>query len=160
MANASHDIALADTLVADLTEAFPGQFTAERTWCPDWGTRSELNTLQVAVQPSYQPAGELFERETGLELLETWPIDLAFAQRLTQKTRTEIDALVNLVDQVRELLQTATVDIDDGRQFVGLGFEFLARFDPGSLQCQALAGSRVYTGSFLSIVRFNFQRLA
>lgn len=149
------DIALADELVTELTERWPGQIVAERTWVPDWECRTELDTLRVAVQPGPDPSGELTERD---QIWEVWPIDIGFAQRLQQRTRQEIDDLVGLVDEVRQFLQLAAVDLADGRHFQCLGFETLARFDPTLLDRQLVGGNIVYAGTFLSVIRFPFQR--
>lgn len=150
------DIALADEIVASINAQWAGQIVAERTWLPDWKVKSELDLLAVAVQPGTEPTGELTERD---QVWEVWPIDVGFARRLTLHTRAEIDGLVSLVDEVREFLQLAEITDDDGRHFQGLGFEFLARFDPTLLDRQVVDADVVYGGAFLSLCRFPFRRL-
>lgn len=156
-ADPSPDIALADEIVAALNARHAGVFVAERTWVPDWDTTQEASSLQVAVQPSPEPSGELLERDHGL--WEVWPIDIAFAQRITAHTRDQIDGLLHLVDDCREFLQLTGIVLDDGRQFQGLGFEFLVRFDPTLLKRQKVGDAVKYAGSFLSVFRVPFQRL-
>jgi hypothetical protein len=151
------DIALADDIVAELNSRWEGTFVAERTWVPEWDTRLELDTLQVAVQPAPNPTGVRWERDAVPR--EIWPIDVGFAKRLTAKDRSEIDALLTVVDDVREFLQlnTFTLDAPDGRVFTAQGFEFLARFDPELLARKKVDDQVVYAGSFLSIIRFPFE---
>lgn len=150
------DIALADDIVAELNDRWSGTFSAERTWVPDWDARIELESLQVAVQPSPHPTGEMWDR-SGLAR-ETWPIDVGFAQRLSARDCAEIDTLLGVVDEVREFLQFAEFTLPDGRHFQGRGFEFLARFDPDLIRRQLVDGQVVYAGAFLSVVRFPFDR--
>lgn len=152
------DIALADDIVQELSARWPEHFVAERTWVPAWDCRLELDTLQVAVQPGPDPAGELVERDAD-GVWEVWPIDIGFAQRLTAKTREEIDGLITLVDEVRTFLQLQNFQLPDGRLFQSRGFEFLARFDPTLLDRQVVANNVVYAGTFLSIFRVPFYRL-
>lgn len=151
------DIALADEIVAEINSRW-ADVSAERTWLPDWGVRSDLTGLCVCVQPGITPTGELIER-TGI--WETWPIDVGFARRLQEHTREEIDALVTIVDEVREFLQLSQWIDCENRRYGAVGFEFLARFDPSLLDRQVVepAGHVKYAGSFLSMVRFDFRRL-
>jgi hypothetical protein len=150
------DIALADHIVVQLNAIANGRFYAVRTWVPDWDARTELDNLQAVVQPAPDPSGELVERD---QIWETWPIDIGFAKRLQAKDRYEIDELIAQVDEARELLQLAEYELEDGRQFVATGFEFLARFDPSQLNRQLVNGEVIYTGAFLSIVRIPFRRV-
>lgn len=151
---ATADVQLADAIVARLNELAEGRFRAERTWVPDWDSRRELQTLQVAVQPSVTPSGELVSRS---RIMETWPVDIAFAVRLQEKTRDEIDCLLQLVDEVRESLQIAEIEAGDMR-FRATGFEFVARFDPEQLQREYRESQVVYVGYFLSVLRIPFVR--
>ncbi|MGC1272794.1 MAG: hypothetical protein WBC44_03740 [Planctomycetaceae bacterium] len=148
------DIALADEIVAAINGRFDG-VTAERTWLPDWDQKIELKGLRVCVQPGTTPSAELVERE---KLWEIWPIDVGFARRLQEHTREEIDGLICLVDQVRELLQLSQWKDGEGRIYESIGYEFLARFDPTLLDRQVVDGNVTYAGSFLSLVRFDFRR--
>lgn len=151
------DVALAEDIVSELNSRFSALFEAERTWVPDWDTRVELETLQVAVQPSLQPTGERWERAD--EPREIWPIDVGFAKRLTAKDRGEIDDLLRIVDDVREFLQFQRFELPapDGRVFLGQGYQFLTRFDPELISRQLVGNQIVYAGSFLSVVRFPFE---
>ena len=156
------DIALADDIVQELNGRWPDRFVAERTWVPDWDCRVETDTLRVAVQPGPDPSGERTERGDDDDqpgIWEVWPIDIGFAQRLTAKTRAEIDGLVTLVDEVRSFLQSATFQLPDGRLFDPQGFQFLARFDPTLLDRQLVENRTVYAGEFLSMFRIPYSRL-
>ncbi|MFV0445669.1 MAG: hypothetical protein ACK5Q5_18970 [Planctomycetaceae bacterium] len=152
------DIALADDIVRELnTRWSPGTFTAERTWVPEWDSRTELESLSVAVQPTPNPTGVRWERQDAPR--ELWPIDVGFAKRLTAKNRGEIDELLTIVDEVREWLQFQQFTLTDGRTFVSQGFEFQTRFEPELIRRQFAGTDLVYAGVFLSVVRFPFERL-
>lgn len=150
------DVALADHIVLQLNGLAYGRFYAERTWVPDWDGRTELDTLQVAVQPGPDPSGEIIERDT---ISENWPIDIGFARRLDDHSREQLDELIGIVDDARSLLQLAEYEVADGRQFVATGFEFLARFDPTRLNRQLQSGKVLYSGAFLSVFRVPFVRM-
>lgn len=157
------DKALADAIVADLNALSPPiAFVAERTWIPDFDQIEELDDLTVAVQPAANPSAVIFERSS---VLETWPVDIAFARRLKDtKDRAEIDQLIETVDTVR-----LHITPDDGEPraytaggmtFRNRGWEFLARFDPRQLGRDNNGADVNYTGNFLSIIRFPFLRTA
>lgn len=146
------DIALADDIVSELkARRWRLKFDVQRTWVPEWSKQAgELDKLQCAVQPSIQPSGEVNERT---DVLETWPIDIAFAVNLQKKTRAEIDTLVRLVDDVRQFLQLQSFVLADGRHFAGMGFEFLLRFDPRTITREIVDGCEAYVGEFVSVFR-------
>jgi len=154
----SHDVALADDIVAELNaRSWSQPFVAIRTWVPRWSVRgAELAELQVAVNPWIDPTLE--QRERG-EMWSEWPIDITIAQQLTTKTRAAVDALADLVEELRRFLCPQAFDLGDGRLFVSRTCEYLARFDPSQLQRQTVSGSEVYTGHFLSAFRIPFELL-
>lgn len=152
------DIALADDIVDTLNTRWTGRLLASRDWIPDLKAKNGIDTLRVSVVPGIDPSGDPVERGSTFE---RWPIDIGFAQRLQLKTREEIDGLVELVDEVRALLQFATFTLGDGRHFDPEGrFEFLARFDPALLNREERGEGAdlevIYTGAFLSVIRFEY----
>lgn len=156
----SSDIALADDIVAELNSAerdWSLEFTAERTWIPEWSLRgSELNALRVSVNPWIDPSGELEERNAFAEM---WPIDITIAQRLGSKTLAELDGLANLVEELRQFLALQQFLLPDDRLFVGMGFQYLARFDPSQLDRVPQGNQVRYSGVFLSAFRVPYRLL-
>ncbi len=151
----SIDILLADELVAALNETFASAFTAERVYVPDWSAKTELATLQVGVWPENPEASADYERT---RLQKRFPIAVAFAQRLTEKTRDEIDALCDLVMSVADYLelQSVTTDVGDHR-LLNEGWEFRSRFLIDLLdRTKKPDDSIAYTGTFASVLSFPF----
>lgn len=172
MPDFSSDIALCNDIVAELNQRdWLLPFTAERTWLPEWTQRGgELETLQVSVNPWIEPTGELIERDDSgdedepeqnpqLGMWTTWSIDITFCQRLTQHSREQVDQLANVTEQVRQFLVPQRFQLDDGRLFESTMFQYLARFDPSTLNRVRDKGQVYYTGIFLAAFRVPFKQL-
>lgn len=158
MLTASPDIALCDDIVEELNgRSWSHDLVAQRCWIPEWSQARDLDRIQVAVYPALQPTGELNSRN---DLLETWPVDICVAQALQQKSREEVDSLIRLVDELRRFLQLQVFEIGatSPSRFVGLGFEFLTRWDPQELtrESATLTELELYTGTFLSAFRIPY----
>jgi len=157
----SDDIALADDIVADLQgRSWALEFVPERTWLPEWAARGgELDLLQVSVNPWINPAGEFLERDNADSGLWTvWPMDITVAQRLTEKSLSQIDTLAELVEQLRQHLCPQRFELSDGRVFDSWEFEYLARFDPSQLNRVRTETGIAYSGVFLSALRIPFHK--
>ena len=148
------DIALADDIVLTLnSQSFSYAFDAERVYVPDWDEKSELSSLQCAVWPE-DPTADPWERD---ELLKSYPIAVAFAQRLQSKTRAELDSLCNLVTEVTDFLELTVFEVG-GLTFANQGWESRLRFNMNSLDRHKHDdGSIGYTGIFASVFSFPYQ---
>lgn len=165
----SPDILIADEITAAINaEVFSLPFVAERLYVSDWDIRSELagdaaqtiGNLQVGVWPA-ESSGELWERQ---QFLDSYRTGLSFATRVAKASRSDLDALIDLVDEVRNFLAPKdgpqVVTIPDGRRFINDGWEYLLRFDERRLDRKKTdAGNVEYTGVFGSALVFDFTDL-
>ena len=152
----SPDILLADEITSQLNaQSFTLPFVAERVYAPDWDIKKELNELQCGVW-SESATGEPFERE---ELLWNFDIGVAFAQNLKDKTRDEIDGLMDFVWEIVQFLELSSIPLGT-EEFVSNDAEIPIRFDPTKLKRQKQPDtSIVYTGIFATHLRFPFKRM-
>lgn len=153
----SPDLQIADKITTAIdAEVFSMAFDAERVYQADWDVKEELESLQVAVWPA-EASAEAWERR---QLSKTYRIGISFAKRVSKLILADVDALPDLVNEVAEFLELTTVTLDDGRQYVNQGWEFLLRFDDSRLNRNKDADSVVrYTGLFASVIVFEFTSL-
>lgn len=159
---AAFDIALADAiteLLNDDDRVWSEAFQAERVWVPDWEITTELKALRCAVYPDLRSA-ERFERSS---VRKTTAIGLAFGQHLKLKTREEVDALCNTVEEVTDYLESnpqITLDPPENRAFLFMGWEDRIRADAEHLnRVKQPDGSILYSGVFLAVVSFAYELL-
>lgn len=150
----SRDIELADEFVAELNHAsrpWNGAFTATREYVPDWDVRKDLATLQCCVIPEGRTASG-FERD---QLQKEFSVVLCFAQRLTAKTKAEVDALMDMVESVVDFFELGAFEIGAAK-YVNNGWEDRARFDADQLDREKRGDVIAYTGTFLAVTAFTF----
>lgn len=146
----SRAIALAEEIAArlnDPTHPWQGRFLAQREYVPDWREDKELADLQVAVIPERRTAGP-FERER-LRVQHT--VLICVAQRLRDKSREELDGLLQLVEEVIESLALITLEAE-GTVWTNLGWEERVAFAPEMLARESTPTGSLYAGSFLSVI--------
>jgi len=103
-------IELADAVVDALNRggwAFP--FTAERKWAPEFGL-AELQTLRVSVIPA-SDAESIDSRSTTQDELQ---VLLSFQKQADPNNTQEIDALVGLVQAVRDSFRFGRLGSESG----------------------------------------------
>jgi hypothetical protein len=154
---AARDIQLADAVVSLLdAQEFSLEFDISREYVTDWDVTDELASLQCAVIP-IQRQTEPGDRR---KLFEIDRLLLCFGQRLTEKTRAEIDGLVALTEEVIDFLERRPIETpDEQHAWSNRGWEDLLRFDPEELEREVVGGQTVYTGSFLSVTRLDYMLL-
>lgn len=157
----SPDIQLADELVADINTFGWSAYAlvAKRVWVPEWEPRKgELNTLRCGVIPGLTPKGSIAQGERERPFTE-WPIGFCFAGKLNDKTRDEVDAFANVIEELRQRYCSTIITTDDGREFFAINFQYIARFDPSQLDRIETEADDEYAGTFSSALLINFQLL-
>jgi len=153
---AAPDVELADAIVADLNHVdrnWDMTFTAVRTWTPLWIGKTELATaLGCLVNP--WPVVEV-EPEDRHNVRYQLSVDIGFAKRLSDKTRTEIDDLREQVHTITKRYAKTDYTVAGVGTFVALRrLDEYFTFDPSRLTRDPATGK--YTGDFLSYFRVPF----
>ena len=152
----SEDILIADVITTDLAgETFSQTVDVERLWVADWDLKKELvGTIRVGVWPA-EASGQNWERDS---VLRTYTIGIGITTKVAKATAADIDALADLVDEIRKHLELAGVAIPSGKGFDFMGWEYLVRFSDERLdRHKDDAGVVTYTGLFASALTLVYQ---
>lgn len=130
-------VQIADTLTADLeaaaaAETFAVVFTPERRYLPAYDLH-ELTDLAVTVVPHPEPADELASRDREQHDARVW---VAVQQRVDPDDNAAIDALMDLVEQLKAWVRGHSIADATGARYVRL--ENKPAFSPEKLRTQRL----------------------
>lgn len=152
----STDLQLCDALCEVIHAAF-NALQPVRVHVPDWSQRKDLKNLRVEVCAGSTPT-ELDDSEQDGIFVE-WTVIVSCAISVSRGTTATIDALLDQVEQIRQLIQEQELDLLNGASVHCQSFEYLTRFDPDLLGRQTVKGADIYSGTFLSVIHFPFREI-
>ena len=156
MPTTSTDLLLCDALC----EVISTEFTSlhpRRVHLPDWSRSTDLKTLRIEINPGSQPA-EMNESEQDGLFVE-WPVMISIAVTISRGTTATLDALLDQVDAIRQLMQEQQLELPNGASVHCQSFEYVTRIDPDLLVRETVNGADLYGGCFLSVLQFPFREV-